>query len=340
MKPPRTFAQLKSQGLNRFTFARERVPLSPQYSVDKKQSRGTQDFYVEWDSCNINIPTMITDFLGYSRFNPATASNPNFISRFPPYEHPNFKNQLYAESLQKAEGDVPQGLTSGGSLPAGNPSQDVAGVASYDETKVNVNFSSLTYRVMPDSAVENRGLFGAPNESYLERYVTIHAETRHRLERVPAAVGLLFTGTDNAAVAQGAAASFVEGDVTITYHQIPVQGIPWQGIVNCVGRVDASSIRNGLPRANWFLSSSYIGPVFQTSAGRTKPNFLCLNPKLTDPYVMPDGNYAVDITYRFKFFPFGCNFFWRWDKGRFEEAFYLGGAQFYSVANFDQLFWG
>jgi hypothetical protein len=307
----------------RATRFRERVPLSPKFSADKRMRRSTSEYYIPWGEQVRGhiLDQAITDFLGYSE--PILeAGVVTGIRRIIPYPHPSFPNYLYAESVKNIEGDVAQG-------------KDPQLIAKYDEAKVSLEFSSLPYKVLTDDEMAARGY---THEATLQRYVSITCKTTGRYEKVPTASGMKWFGT-NVLFANSSSVILGEGDLSIIWHQIPIEAIPWTAINACMGCVDETAIGDvgGVYR---FASDSYMGPILQTSAGRDRPKFLCLVPEFSDPYTMSNGEKAIDVNYRFKFYPYGANYFYRWDAGAFQKPVTAGGVPFFPLARLSTLFWG
>lgn len=311
------------RGLQRDTRFRERVPLSPRFSVDKKVRRSTSEYYMPWGLVghDSEINVAVKDFLGYSTPLKNAANQVIGISRYIPYPHPSFDRVLYADTVQNMEGDVAQGI-------------DVNDVAVYDEAKVAVTFTSYPYQILTDDEMLAAGY---TSEASLQRYVTITTKTAGRYENVPTASGMKWFGT-NVLFANKSAVILGEGDVSIIWHQVPIEAIPWDAINSCMGCVDEVAV--GDAGVYKFAASSYMGPILQLAAGRDKAKFLCLVPEFSEPYLMSNDGMAVDIKYNFKFYPFGANSFFRWDTGQFERPVTAGGVPFFPLARFNPLFWG
>src|ERR1051326_198342 len=310
-----------------------RDKVSPKFSFGMDEGRAHSEYAIEWSSARVGPgpgPSLAfqagRDFLGYSNTAKDLSGNVTGIQRIIPYPHPTSPNYLYAVSVPNIEGWVPLG-------------QDGSKISIYDEAKVTVDFSTRSFKIKDD---------GTADESILSQYVTIIPTTTGRMERIPQGSALVWTGT-NISVANTGAVTFCEGEVDIIWHQIPVEAIPWNAIATCVGCCDGASAGGGNEKT--FLKNTYIGPVFQTlreaTGQRFVPVFVCLSPKISKPYPMISGNspdetnYAVDINYKFKFYPFGANNFYRWDVAQFRPASRQGtNIGFYREANFNTLFYG
>lgn len=310
---------------------------SPKYSFGLREAKATAEYKMPWDVNGVNVFTAKRDFCGYSE---AVFDNVAIvgINRTIPYPHPQDPNYLYADAVTNIEGDVPLG-------------QDSNQVALYDEASVSVAFSNRNF-VIGDS-----GIF---DESELLQYVTISVQPTGRYERVPnpqfyrfypsTNVSVVAQEPDGSLLAQGAGIpteivtnslviTFCEAEVSIIWHQVPVEAIPWNAISTCVGRCDGD--RDPKTFDYTFLRTSYLGPILQAASGRKRAVFLCLVPKISDPYPMVNGGFAVDINYRFKFYPFGANYFYNWKIGDYQAG---GNSQtgklFFQGAKFNTLFLG
>jgi hypothetical protein len=268
------------------------------------------------------------DFIGYSTFKPGGASP--YISRVIPYEQPNFPDELFCISVPTVEPDKcpeadDKGITE---------TWDSNGVASYNEAVVKVNYSTLSYNVMTDAqllAFNNaNGNPGSTGESLLQRYVTIDLQESTRGERIPALSALKFTDggdvVDNVAIVY-----LTEGLLTIIWHQIPLAAIPWDAILSTIGTTNNASFGRASP------NNSYVFPA---------ETLVMLTPKFRLPYRMtgpsPAASWATDITYRFKYFPYGANSFYHWKTSLFVIATRTGivdNTRFYKIGPYGPLFW-
>lgn len=318
---------------------------SPKYSFSSSKGTAAAEYKMPWadlsnlQAANLQIFQAKRDFLGYSEpvYNNGNNGKVVGISRIIPYPHPQDPNYLYADAISNIQGDVPLGI-------------DSNNLAQYDEASMSVTFSSREYTIV------DSGIF---DEFKLQQYVTIKVEPTGRYERipnpsamrfynpqaqlVPGGTGVLsvmpggnFTGP---VVSNAAVFTIAEGEVFITWHQIPVEAIPWTAISTCVGCCDSD--RDPNTALFNFLADTYLGPILQPSTGRNKPVFLCLVPKISDPYPMVNGRFAVDIQYRFKYYPFGVNYFYNWNIAQFTLAGNTTtGRLLYQAAHFNTLFWG
>jgi hypothetical protein len=352
--PTFTYLPLTPLGINRnntlprTTQVRERTAqgvASPAFSAGLKEGRGRSEYYMPWDKNNANIPQALKDFVGYSETAYDLNNKPKGILRHIPYPNPTKPNYLYCDYVN-IEPDVPLGA-------------DVNGVARYDEAKISATFSTRDYVILNDS------IFA---EETLKQYVKITVDPVGRYERLPSEGAGLKWWIDQRPVSNARTMTFIEGEVTVYWYQVPVEAIPWSAISQCVGCCDAPIDPAAAVPSYDFLSSSYLGPILQiplnppTAAflfntavpfARFAPSFVCLTPKISDPYPMVSGNasggssYASDIAFKFKFFPFGANSFFRWEVGQFQFALSNRAPNnadripgFYRPARLQSLFWG
>lgn len=314
--PVQQYQQMVVRKIPRQTMFREKVPESHKFSADRKSGTGKKQFYIAAQSDGKHIRQAFKDFLGYSSAQKDVDGNTTGIFRIIPHELAEPADYLFAERISNLEGDVALG-------------QDENLDPLYDENKVSVEYATFPYKFKTDSEV-------LPNfEHTLQRYVSIKIDPTGRYEKIPTAQSMKWF-TDNVPMSNQAAVILCEADVFITWYQIPLDAIPWTAITNCSGKTDSN---NGGARFT-FLASSYMGPVLRPAIGSVLSQFVCMTPKITEAYPMADGNLAVDITYYFKFYPYGANRFYRWDQGMFQLAVTNNGQPFFPAANFNTLFWG
>jgi len=283
---------------------------SPKFSIGLKEGRGKSEYRIKWDIDGLNIPQAWRDFVGYTESNLDSVGAVYGLNRVIPYPHPSAPNYLYADGIPDIEGDVPDG----------SPAQDINDVAKYQEAKLGVTFSTRPYVILAS---------GIADESLLQQYVMIKCNTTTVAETLPSATSFYWAGTD-VAVANARTVLITEGEVEMTWFQIPVEAIPWSAIAACVGKCDAAVNPLGVSSRFDFALNTYLGPLFPfnllgplvaaPNGGRSDAIFICLSPKIGDPYPMVTGEYACDIMYRFKVKPQGANFFYRWETGQFERA--------------------
>jgi hypothetical protein len=336
---------------------------SPQFSVTRKDGKILAYYWMPWVGTGqganevkgtpLPIQQAEMDFIGwsYTSFSPFTGI-PRGIYRYPPYPHPTLP-KYYAESVN-FRGDIPAGV-------------DTEGVSQYDEAFVQVTFASSTV---------NFGDQGVSDEGQLTQYVDIAVNPTGRYQTVPAtaimswmgqpweqaaAGGGVFFGQRNFAVPMSNKELIIigEAEVEIVWLQIPIPAIPWGGMQASMNAADGPNADN---TSYAFGANSYIGPLFVPTAltVRSLPNFICLTPKVSRPYLMSSLDLAVDITYKFKYKPFGANYYYRWQTGTWQEARLAiaagipgtlvpgippagpsGGLPFYGPAYFQKnLFWG
>ena len=330
---------------------------SPRFSGGLKSASAAATYRMPWSSLTkdqgVGSPLVQAqlDFIGYT--DPVYDTNNNVIglNRIIPYPHPSDPNHLYCDAVSNIEGDVPLG-------------QDADMVATYSEAVISATFATRDY-VIGDN--------GTVNEALLSQYVTITIEPTGRYERIPnaqsfrflahpppAAGSNIYTVDSNGQLVALTAAqiaqlvgpfvtnslvmTFAEAEVAVVWHQIPVVAIPWAAISTCIGTVDASPV-GPFPVGSTpfsFMSSTYLGPILQPASGRDRSKFFCLPPKISDPYPMSNGAFAVDIQYRFKYYPFGAQYAYNWKAREFQMVVSTTNnfKAFYNSSNFNTLFLG
>jgi hypothetical protein len=331
------YNQMVVRNVPRFTWLAEKMPGSPIYSFSATEAKGSSKFYVAWDDEHNNLSQARLDFLGYSEGVSIDEAVENFggkrfVRRIIPYEHPNEPDYLFADAIQKIEGDVP----------IGSPSKDSSDVAMYDEALFDIQYSSRPFQVLTDKELQDRirllpgggGLY--PDESSLLRYVSIQTQGAGKTERIPPnAASLKWVGNppDPPAARRpmnnSCVVNLVEGQVQITWYQIPVEMVPWRSIFVCLGCTNEDA----------------LGPF-------PAKTLVLQVPKIGVPYRMATGEFAVDVLYNFLWKPFGANAFLRWDAisddgltsgPQYQLATRDGtadGKGLFPVRLFNGLFWG
>ena len=336
LKPDPIYMPLFVRGEPRITRFREKIVASPSYSFSPGEGRATAEYWIAGDLDNANVPNAALDFLGYSTI--GILDNKKFVSRITPYDHPNFHDYLFADSIQKMVGDVP--------LLHNGPSKDVNAVAAYDEWAITLNFSARPYEVLSDAELMKKTGLAFCDESKLHRYVNVQILPTGRAERIPSGVALYWVGWPTAGVGLGPAlmsntgvVNIVEASVSITWYQIPATLIPWDAIKDCMGKTNSDAIGSA---NNTFYAFFAEGTL------------ICLAPRISPMYRMANGRFAADVTYSFLYKYYGANSFLRWNAE--EDSFgnpstgptyqvatrdgTLGGGKLYPAVAFNRLFWG
>ncbi len=241
------------------------------------------------------------DFVGYSEVVADTTTGVNYISRKLPFSHGSgagFVNAgaaayLWCETAAP-EGDVPRG-------------DDVALNAQYDECNLGLTFTSRPYRLLHDDDPDVRGLVGGvpnlPSEANLARYITPRKTTAvQRLTLPPAAmywaIGInppATIGCPNAGLPTIGADIILHNQFTLSlkWWQVPVEGYPRRTVAALVGST------NGKPFGN--ATDSLIG-LYPSGT------LVFMNPEESEPYQMPNGGFALDVTFKFYGYTYGANF--------------------------------
>lgn len=342
--PLKPFIPMVVRGDPRATAILERVPDSPTFSFDLRRGSVNTQYWLKWDGTNTNIPEAVKDFLGYSKetlFSEKIGGK-WYIKRHIPFEHPSFPDYLFCDSIQTIKGDVPARY--------GN-TRDVNDVVEYDLALVNPIFASRPYRILTDGQLKNATGGTFPDESKWLRYITMTFTPTTKVQKIPSGNAFKWTSTPRDTNNQPVPASNIgnvvltEADVVITHYQVPVTMIPWEAI---------------LETSRGRTNSDTVGSLLPGSPGQFDPSHLLyLGAKMTEPYPMPSGEWAVDIAHQMRYFPFGPNSFLRWDATRMVEAngvltevtrpaFQLvtrtgnpvSGQRLYPSIPYNRLFWG
>lgn len=282
---------------------KERAINTPKFSFSDDSNRCVRLLMVPWGSDTTAIWNAAKALLAYPTLVAPDPAYPKFcyFSRPLPLTHPNFPGFFFATSIQEVEGIIPKGM-------------DVNCVNSFDEAWVTVIYEAPIYQHMNDQqlvsaiAQKNGPANWFPDEASLLRMVTPDQQSGGRWQTLPSYTTLRFQSTNpltgailppnsnpdnDQAVTNTLTVLLEDSDITITWHNVPVESYPISAIKKCRGKTNRFPL--GHP-------NSYFGgwPAYtlQMLAPKLKPHRGIANQQL------------VDIGYRFKYFPNGANFFY------------------------------
>lgn len=282
-------------GAERPTEYRESNNGSPNYSFDEDSSSSERIYYSPWTTDPACLKQIRMDFLGY----PSVASNlgsgaGKYISRYVPHAHPDFSNELYAKAIS-ASPTVPRG-------------QDDFGVGRGQEAMLRVTYQAPPYPILTDS--ELTGILGSPDESSLLRFCSIDQQAAAKFQTIPSTSPIRWAPratfpadggpSPGTPVANTRAVLLFEGDLSVTWHQIPIAAYPKTAVKACIGSCNSGTFGN---------AASILGEVY--AAG----TLVCGTPK-KKVIRLPNGEFGFDITYIFKWYPFGANSFYFMQEGK------------------------
>lgn len=321
----------------------ERGVESPSFSFGDNRDQAQRQYFIPW----LNNPNTSVyaawqaskDFLGFTSVQQSQrgfASTNKYLSRSIP--HP-----LPSTALQPARTD---GFTAWQfakditrweiSREAG---QDTARIGVGREAIMTVVYSSFPYTVLDDMqcarlsniatllavgdpcAAPGMGFF--PDEACMGRYVYSYFEPGGKWQAFKGFSTILFN-RDNAPLVWEENVLLNDGDLFVDWYQIPTGAIPITAIQNCIGKTNRYNFNVGM--------NTGIGTGGPSVLGIVPPGKLIMAvPKFDKPFRMADGNWATNIRYRFKWKPFGANFFYRPNpprgvSGTWSEVLFPGGG--------------
>jgi hypothetical protein len=323
------FRQLQVQGETtpRQTYLRE-LPSSPNYSFETDQSSGRRQFYTPWGITPATTPLQVNgDICGFSTVGTWPLYG-EYLSRTVPMDNPDFPGFYYARSCSME--------------PWGAAGNDFNGVGYTMEAKVDVGFHAPMYAILTDAqlmaAMTNGEAF--PDEASLLRYIEFDLQPVAKYQSIPSYGPLRWSarpgsGIDGGpgpgnAVVNYRAVLLYEADLRLTWKQVPIDAYPAAAVQACIGTTNLNAL--GYP-------TSIIGQSFAPGT------LVCGTPKLKMVRI-PNGDFGYDVTYVFRWYPFGANsFFWQGTAGTpgFYPASYANtdgtlGKPLYPSTDFNFLF--
>ena len=283
-------------------------------------ARMTRQFYCRQGvGSHGELPEQIArDFLGFSE--KAGAGSWSYIHRVIPHFKTGIDTRrFYAEDI-----------------PLLKPSQnsqgkDLFGLPASDEFEVTVTYSERLYRILSDAELMAVAGGPRPDESKLIRYVSREQQTAAVYQSLPNTTALVWSAAGNpfngTPVLNKKFVIFNEGDVFITWHDIPWDAIPWTAINACVGKTNEVALGGHV--------LTYV-PKYDVET------LICMAP-MVKRRLSSLGLLAFDITYRFKYYPYGANNFYRWEGPDSTGSFwipvrYSNGSRLFALADFAALF--
>lgn len=238
------------------------------------------------------LPRVVTTFTGAPLF----VDGPfPYISRQVPHEHSAFGSDNVFTNYQFADGFLyAEQITGAGDVCTGT---DDLGNGQYDELAVNVSYTSRPYRIITDNQLAFESGTGLVDESTLLRYVSFQRQNASIYQTLPTTTTLVWANDPGTPVLNKKTVIFTEGDVLLTWHQVPATCIPYTAI-------------DSLP---WTTNSAPVGGMPRTIIPRFATGTLVYIGASFSFYRWHDSQFLADITHRFKHYPRGANVFYRWD---------------------------
>jgi len=262
-------------------------------------ARMTRKFYARQGlNANGELPEQIArDFLGFSE--KVGAGSNAYISRTIPHCKSGVDTRrFYAEDIPLLQ---PTNQAVG---------KDAYGLPASHELEVTVTYSERKYRILTDQELVAVTGGPVPNESFLARYVSWEQQTAANYQSLPSTTALEWrpeilpgvaavAGVSGAPVLNKRFVIFNEADVFITWHDIPIDAVPWTAINNCIGKTNAFGLGGHV--------LTFV-PLYPAET------LICMAPMIRTK-MNPLGLLQCDITYRLKYYPYGANNFYRWEGG-------------------------
>jgi hypothetical protein len=326
--PQLDYVPLTVAGQQRRTLVRE-MHQSPDYAIGPNRNSSVRSWYAKVPRGGHGDPgtrefwQISNDFCGFQR---GRAIDPlmspyGWISRTIPADHPSMPGFLYAEDIAPAQGKVSMG-------------QDNAGVGTFDEWSIAVNYTSRMYDIQTDDYVTqhwgaaNGGILGYPSEVSLLRYVSFTLDTAGYYQTYPN-FGYLKWFSDGKPATIKRGILLTEADLIVVWHAIPWRMVPWTNIKSLIGRTNQADFGDIYGAGEVFA----LGQQIESDVPSIVPHFepgtmVMLVPKFRMYKLLPrvndaqTGFFFADMMYRFKIYqnvdrgnvPRGANSFYRWDK--------------------------
>lgn len=304
---------------------REANVSSPNYSWENDHSSSQRAYFTPWTVNTDKLRQARLDFLGEStmiEYKPGSFC----VSRRIPHHHPNFPNELYATSCA-----IDEGISAAG--------KDANNVGCFNEARMRVTYSAPLYPILTDAELTAAAGTTFPDEASLLRYCTIDQQAAAKFQTIPSYSPLVWSSRAGApgdggptignSVTNTRVVLLFEGDLTVTWHDVPIELYSKVKIKSIVGKTNSAAF--GSPES--ILGESY--PVGTLVCGVPKKRLKR----------MTNGKFGFDVTYYFKYYPFGANYFYFMDRnktpGFYPAAFDTTGAKpLYESADFRALFRG
>jgi len=214
--------------------------------------------------------------------------------------HPIFSDTMYASSFRVMG-------------TKGEPARaDAFGVQSFDEALIHVSYSQPPFPILTDVDLQSASGRNFPDEGTLLRYVSVDQQTGAKYQTIPAFGNLMWTfrnsGVPGSTIADPQdggprpkspvifknAMILFEGDIVLTWHEVPLEAFPISAITALVGRTNRYAF--GHP-------DSVLGTI-------PAQTLVCGPPK-RKLRRLRNGRFGYDISYLFKYYPQGANHnFW------------------------------
>lgn len=272
------------------TSYREKVG-SPTHSSEADGSqRSTRTLYVP--DANGDLRQAFIDILGHTEIGRDGAGN-KFLSRQIPMPFDKVGRWKQFAKSMRSEGCIPA------SVEGERGYDQVTEVQLYDEHVCNVDYEAPIFGILDDAEMVDLGYVDGnnnPDESKLTRYVSVNKNPIGRYQTLPPFSALKWI-SDGKPMSATAAIPMYEEDIEITWHQVPRAAYSETTVKNCIGKTNQHDF------------GSLYGVVGPIPAG----TLVCGVPRIK-LYRMSNGEYCYDVTYKFRHYPNGANFFYRYAR--------------------------
>jgi hypothetical protein len=276
-------------------------------AFSRTEGSAVRQFYTPWKT----RWSFVQNMLGYSFV--ANSGTAKWISRVVPMSYVDFSSghdptdgvntqnagdYLWADSIMGMKPFFPYGVPNA-----------LTKVATFQEALYTLGWRSYPYDILTDAQIiAKQQPFTAfpypksvnvPDESTLLRYCYTHFVPTNKYQTIPPFSTLVW-GQDAGSDAGKPASAVVpiilpEGDYTVYWMQVPIEGLNWAAIKSTVGKTNVAN----------FGRLDFPGGLM--AAG----TLVCLNPELSIPYRMNNGRLAYDVKFKFKYYPYGANNFFK-----------------------------
>lgn len=289
----------------------------PQETFGQQVSEATRVFLVDWDARQ----QAVQDFLGYSRSIVQNVLSTQvgtpavyYLSRVTPDFHPDYVRAsdgqpfLFADSVTIEPFGMPLNASGQPEYGAG---ADAATLSAWDgprynKAKLTVHYSTRLYPILNDDEMPLAA--GVPDESSLARYVEIQYHPSAEYLTLPNGVFKIVpvniygdaTNVNTGGDVPGAPGKIQSMyDLTLIWRQVPRRMVASAGVM---APVLGAAVK---PAAFDFAA----GKVNSAAIWGCRAGTLLCEPMELTPWRQSDGEIVFDVTFHFKHFPDGHNYF-------------------------------
>lgn len=270
---------------NGYTY--KELPSSPETALSLNGSRSVRRWKVPFDG----YYQRAVNLLGYAR----KGGNPGsrHITRQLPHSFLFGRDEdagyMYADSIQRIEAVAPKGTERLAEVPE-------ASYPDHDWAYLTTTYNTRPYQVRSDA--EMIALTGSVSEASLLRYVVPKFAISAKYQTLPSFSAVSWVGPPIAPMTTTSVICLPEGDLSLKWCEIPFNCLPeWSTIGGLIGKANSGTFGHEQSLIGYFLSGT----------------LLFLGPEL-EPIQLPNLTWGWNVTYRFRYAPYGQNYFFRYDS--------------------------